>query len=172
MSIELENEIKRLKQENTLLKQENEDLKRKIEVLSKVPYDGSKPVSLYEYYAKKYLEMYEEAHISRIKKIDEEIIQLKEELSKLTNTENREEVIAKENEEIDKRIEEITKIIQENLMLNEELKFTLENHKKENGIIYAATRKDVEKIYEGLYKRGYSVSKYHAGLSQEERKIN
>ena len=48
----------------------------------------------------------------------------------------------------------------------------LENHKKENGIIYAATRKDVEKIYEGLYKRGYSVSKYHAGLSQEERKIN
>ena len=74
MSIELENEIKRLKQENTLLKQENEDLKRKIEVLSKVPYDGSKPVSLYEYYAKKYLEMYEEAHISRIKKIDEEII--------------------------------------------------------------------------------------------------
>lgn len=131
MSIELENEIKRLKQENTLLKQENEDLKRKIEVLSKVPYDGSKPVSLYEYYAKKYLEMYEEAHQSRIKKIDEEIIQLKEELSKLTNTENREEVIAKENEEIDKRIEEITKIIQENLMLNEELKFTLENHKKE-----------------------------------------
>ena len=48
----------------------------------------------------------------------------------------------------------------------------LENHKKESGIIYAATRKDVEKIYDGLYKRGYLVSKYHAGLSQEERKIN
>ena len=28
----------------------------------------------------------------------------------------------------------------------------LENHKKESGIIYAATRKDVEKIYDGLYK--------------------
>ena len=48
----------------------------------------------------------------------------------------------------------------------------LENHKKESGIIYAATRKDVEKIYDGLDKRGYLVSKYHAGLSQEERKIN
>ena len=48
----------------------------------------------------------------------------------------------------------------------------LENHKKESGIIYAATRKDVEKIYDGLNKRGYSVSKYHAGLSQEERKRN
>lgn len=48
----------------------------------------------------------------------------------------------------------------------------LENHKKESGIIYAATRKDVEKIYDELYKREYLVSKYHAGLSQEERKIN
>ncbi|MGL5693247.1 MAG: DNA helicase RecQ [Peptostreptococcaceae bacterium] len=48
----------------------------------------------------------------------------------------------------------------------------LENHKNESGIIYAATRKDVEKIYEGLEKRGYSVSKYHAGLSTDERKTN
>ncbi|SCI16273.1 ATP-dependent DNA helicase recQ [uncultured Clostridium sp.] len=48
----------------------------------------------------------------------------------------------------------------------------LENHNNESGIIYVATRKDVEKIYEGLKKRGYLVSKYHAGLSKEERKQN
>lgn len=131
MSIELEKELKQLKQENTLLKQENDDLKRQIEVLTKAPYDSSKPVSLYEYYAKKYLEMYDEAHVSRIKRIDEEIKNLKSELSKLTDSQDREEIIAKENEEIDQRIEEITKIIQDNLMQNEELKFTLENHKKE-----------------------------------------
>jgi len=48
----------------------------------------------------------------------------------------------------------------------------VENNKNESGIIYAATRKEVESIYEGLLKRNYSVSKYHAGLSNEERKEN
>ncbi|MGL5313168.1 MAG: RecQ family ATP-dependent DNA helicase, partial [Peptostreptococcaceae bacterium] len=48
----------------------------------------------------------------------------------------------------------------------------VENHKNESGIIYAATRKEVENIYEGLLKRNCSVSRYHAGLSQEERKVN
>ena len=45
----------------------------------------------------------------------------------------------------------------------------VENHKNESGIIYAATRKEVENIYEGLLKRNYSVAKYHAGLSNDER---
>ena len=48
----------------------------------------------------------------------------------------------------------------------------LEHHKYDSGIIYAATRKEVENIYEGLLKRNISVSKYHAGLSNEERKNN
>ncbi|MBU5335028.1 DNA helicase RecQ [Intestinibacter bartlettii] len=48
----------------------------------------------------------------------------------------------------------------------------VENHKTENGIIYAATRKEVEKIYEGLLKRDINVIKYHAGMSNEDRKIN
>ncbi len=48
----------------------------------------------------------------------------------------------------------------------------VENNKNESGIIYAATRKEVESIYEGLLKRNYSVSKYHAGLNNEERKEN
>ena len=48
----------------------------------------------------------------------------------------------------------------------------VENNKTESGIIYATTRKEVETIYEGLLKRNYSVSKYHAGLTNEERKEN
>lgn len=48
----------------------------------------------------------------------------------------------------------------------------LEHHKYDSGIIYAATRKEVENIYEGLLKRNISVSKYHAGLSNQERKNN
>lgn len=48
----------------------------------------------------------------------------------------------------------------------------VENHKTENGIIYAATRKEVEKIYEGLLKREINALKYHAGMSNEDRKIN
>lgn len=55
---------------------------------------------------------------------------------------------------------------------NEYLLKYIENHKNESGIIYAATRKEVDKIYEGLLKRGYSISRYHAGLSIEERKLN
>ena len=48
----------------------------------------------------------------------------------------------------------------------------IENHQNESGIIYAATRKEVENIYVGLLKRNYKVSKYHAGLSNEERAFN
>lgn len=48
----------------------------------------------------------------------------------------------------------------------------IENHKSENGIIYVATRKEAEKIYEGLLKRDISVLKYHAGMSNNDRKTN
>ena len=48
----------------------------------------------------------------------------------------------------------------------------IENNKNNSGIIYAATRKTVEVIYESLKRRNYSVSKYHAGLTNEERKLN
>lgn len=48
----------------------------------------------------------------------------------------------------------------------------IEKNKNNSGIIYAATRKSVDVIYESLKKRNYSVSRYHAGLSIEERKNN
>ncbi len=42
-------------------------------------------------------------------------------------------------------------------------------HTHQPGIIYAATRKEVEELYELLRKKGLSVGKYHAGLTDEER---
>lgn len=46
----------------------------------------------------------------------------------------------------------------------------IENNSGEVGIIYAATRKEVESLYEMLKKRGCKVGKYHAGMSSAERK--
>lgn len=42
-------------------------------------------------------------------------------------------------------------------------------HKDQSGIIYAATRKEVDKLHEYLVKRGYSAGKYHAGMNDGER---
>ncbi|WP_164667516.1 DNA helicase RecQ [Virgibacillus doumboii] len=46
----------------------------------------------------------------------------------------------------------------------------LEEHPNESGIIYAATRKQTDALYDLLTKRGISVAKYHAGLTETERK--
>lgn len=46
----------------------------------------------------------------------------------------------------------------------------LSEHAKESGIIYCATRKNVDNLYELLKSKGILVAKYHAGLSASERK--
>lgn len=46
----------------------------------------------------------------------------------------------------------------------------IEKHGKDSGIIYCATRKNVDSLYTILKDRGISVAKYHAGMSIEERK--
>lgn len=48
----------------------------------------------------------------------------------------------------------------------------LQENKAETGIIYGATRKEVESTYEWLKDKGFSVGKYHAGLTDEERVNN
>ena len=45
-------------------------------------------------------------------------------------------------------------------------------HSSDSGIIYCATRKNVDAVYDNLIKAGVSVTKYHAGLSNGERQAN
>ena len=46
----------------------------------------------------------------------------------------------------------------------------LSEHRNESGIIYTSTRKQADALYERLKKRGIPVERYHAGLSEGERK--
>ena len=46
----------------------------------------------------------------------------------------------------------------------------VQKNEKEAGIIYAATRKTVDSVYEMLVKKGVKAAKYHAGMPDHERK--
>ncbi len=46
----------------------------------------------------------------------------------------------------------------------------VKEHVGQAGIIYAATRKDVDNLYAWLQKKGCAVGRYHAGLSDDERR--
>ena len=48
----------------------------------------------------------------------------------------------------------------------------VEKYKDNCGIIYCSTRKNVESVCEKLCADGYNASRYHAGLSDEERRKN
>lgn len=45
-------------------------------------------------------------------------------------------------------------------------------HTTESGIIYCATRKNVDKLYDKLFAEGVAVTRYHAGLDGGERRQN
>lgn len=48
----------------------------------------------------------------------------------------------------------------------------VKRHEDESGIIYCATKKNVEKVHELLLANGVPAGRYHAGLSLEDRKRN
>lgn len=48
----------------------------------------------------------------------------------------------------------------------------LQENREQSGIIYGATRKEVDKIYELLVDKGFSVGRYHAGLNDADRRKN
>ena len=54
----------------------------------------------------------------------------------------------------------------------DELIDILLSHKGKSGIIYCATRKSVNELYETLSSMDIDVTRYHAGLSAEERQKN
>lgn len=45
-------------------------------------------------------------------------------------------------------------------------------HKEKVGIIYAATRREVDALYELLREKGYPCARYHAGMSDKDRESN
>lgn len=53
-----------------------------------------------------------------------------------------------------------------------ELKRLLTERRGKSGIIYCSTRRKVETVCENLQDLGYSATRYHAGLEEEERKKN
>lgn len=56
---------------------------------------------------------------------------------------------------------------------NRKLDFSLayvQQHQEDSGIIYAATRKEVDRVYEELTRRGIRAGRYHAGLSDDVRR--
>ncbi|MEA1986281.1 MAG: DNA helicase RecQ [Candidatus Marinimicrobia bacterium] len=62
-------------------------------------------------------------------------------------------------------------VIQKSDSTNQVTNF-LDKFPNESSIIYCATRKGVDELTERLIDRGYSALNYHAGLTNEERKIN
>ena len=48
----------------------------------------------------------------------------------------------------------------------------LQEHEGQSGIVYCATRKTVEQVCQALRARGISATRYHAGLSDAERREN
>ncbi len=79
--------------------------------------------------------------------------------------------------EIDERNAIITGFERENLSFSvikgqDRTKFLLDylkKNNKESGIIYAATRKNVDQLYERLKRENINVAHYHAGMGDEER---
>ena len=47
----------------------------------------------------------------------------------------------------------------------------VKKNRQESGIIYCATRKTVDHLYERLQEKGIAVGRYHAGLSSAEREM-
>ncbi|MCO7175084.1 DNA helicase RecQ [Sporolactobacillus kofuensis] len=45
----------------------------------------------------------------------------------------------------------------------------LKKNQDQPGIVYAATRKEVDRLYDRLSRKGLAVGRYHAGLSEQER---
>ena len=61
------------------------------------------------------------------------------------------------------------RVVRTNCKLDFALSY-VQQHREDSGIIYAATRKEVDRVYEELTRRGIRAGRYHAGLSDDVRR--
>lgn len=88
----------------------------------------------------------------------------------------REDII--ENLELEDPFVKVTGFDRKNLLFLVEkpkkkinyLKDFIRDHEEDSGIIYASTRKKVDAIHKKLKSMGYACGKYHAGMTESERK--
>ena len=88
----------------------------------------------------------------------------------------REDII--ENLELEDPFVKVTGFDRKNLLFLVEkpkkkinyLKDFIKDHEEDSGIIYASTRKKVDAIHKKLKSMGYACGKYHAGMTESERK--
>lgn len=67
------------------------------------------------------------------------------------------------------------KLYYETVRCNDKLNYLVDfinNHKDLSGIVYTLTRKNCETLFKILTKLNYSVSLYHGGMSDEEKRLN
>ena len=53
-----------------------------------------------------------------------------------------------------------------------ELYMVLDKHRNQSGIVYCTTRKAVEHVTDELCGAGFAATRYHAGLTDDERRVN
>ncbi|WP_316483919.1 hypothetical protein, partial [Enterococcus faecium] len=75
------------------------------------------------------------------------------------------DAIRKGEQEVD--LGEVIKLLK--LDATKESDFFTQPNKNQSGIIYAATRKEVDRLYHLLKKFDFSVGRYHGGLNENER---
>ena len=140
----LEQEVKRLKEENLFLKEELRKANLKVTGLNSLSDSSNLEHPLVEYYSNRYLEIHNFVLSSRVAIIDEDILKAQEEYDLLTSREDMLELIASKNASIQEKINEID----ERIIANEEKLSTLKTEfekeadevtTKENNIYFTTT---------------------------------
>jgi len=144
----LQAKIEQLTNENLRLKELVEDLKKELD-LKGIAYDPNEPVTLVNYYLKKYLAIHEQIYKRRLKKLEDQRMKLQDEYDLITKQEEGMDLIANKNQELLTRIKEIEENISSNYYELEKKKFEFDNKVKK------VTQEDeeLEKSTTDLYKR-------------------
>ena len=130
MSIEnLQKRIKELEEENLQLKHLVNDLQNELAISGK-NYNSDEPITISNYYLKKYLSIHDDVYQRRLNKLEEQRQKLQNEYDMIMKQEEGMDVIAAHNEASISRIKEIDEEINNLYYELEKFKFEFENDVK------------------------------------------